>query len=531
MKDSRLFGTLSASMFLVAILSIGCLIWQSQRASVLRAETALAENVYGELINLKSNVYQLFKQYADALLIGDRDKGTGEAALSAQIGESFKALRALIGQEIELVGREEIEELETLNEIERRVARLVAQFETILASNSVIPLDPANAETALLRILDIEIDRDFIALIAGAIDEERREVEAARAALQRHERVAAFVATALVVAALVTLGLSLATFRRRFSRPLSAVLSGARAFSRGQFSHRIGLQAPGDLAEVGRVLDDMAAQVAHRQHALEMQKAELETRVAERTRELERLLEMSEQSEAHRARLLADVSHELRTPLTIIQGEAEIALRGQDKEIAEYKEALAQALATARHCGQLVDDLMLVARREAGALRLDRREVDLVEVVRDALRIFGEGARAQIAADATAPAIADGVRIRQCLLALLQNARRYGGTDITIDLLPLGKGWRLMVSDNGVGMSDDEKARAFERFFRGANAAKHYLEGTGLGLPVVRAIVEAHGGRVMLSDRRGGGLVATFEIPREPSAAEHPAARVRRLGG
>jgi signal transduction histidine kinase len=116
-----------------------------------------------------------------------------------------------------------------------------------------------------------------------------------------------------------------------------------------------------------------------------------------------------------------------------------------------------------------------------------------------------------------ARAKADPMRIRQCLLALFQNASRYGGNTIWARIETTPGGHALIVEDDGPGMSDLEKAQAFDRFFRGSNAAQPDVDGTGLGLPIVRAIARAHDGTVSLEDREGGGLRVVMTL-----AAERP---------
>lgn len=527
MRDTRLFSTLSMIGFLVTAVLVVAMIWQTNRAAQLREKAVLAETVLAEYLHLKANVYQLFKQYGDALIIGDLDKGAGEKALSNEIETNFKTIRALIGKEIELIGESEIEELVGLNELEKRIDALVEEFENIIRYDRN-PTRAPHQWRALSQILDVDIDRDFIAMIRAAVEEEREEVVAARAAMVAHEKLVRQGSGFLAVLAFLAVGASLYTYQIRFSKPVGHLLEGAKVFSDGDFSHRIDVGSKGDVAVVSHVLNEMAEHVEMRQDQLERKNLELEERVAGRTSELEHLLARSEASEANRSRLLADVSHELRTPLTIIQGESEIALRGGSKNEREYKEALTQALEAARHCGQLVDDLLLVSRQEAGALRLDTKNVDLIDVLEDAMTIFGDQIVREFEFD-EAPVVADAVRIRQSVLALFQNSRRYGATFIQLGLSETSSGYRISVTDDGIGMSDEEKARAFERFFRGSNAAAHYSQGTGLGLPVVKSIIEAHGGRVVLSDRTGGGLVVTCEIPRDVQSKQATSAVVVRL--
>ena len=122
--------------------------------------------------------------------------------------------------------------------------------------------------------------------------------------------------------------------------------------------------------------------------------------------------------------------------------------------------------------------------------------------------------KVETGADA-APMQGDPDRIGQALMVLLENARHHGGDDILVRLDAAPEGWRVAVEDNGAGMSDEDKAHAFERFYRGASAAGRYSSGVGLGLPIARAIAQAHKGSVTLEDRPDGGLIASLILPRK----------------
>jgi signal transduction histidine kinase len=212
------------------------------------------------------------------------------------------------------------------------------------------------------------------------------------------------------------------------------------------------------------------------------------------------------------------VSHELRTPLTVILGEADVTLRNRQAGADACREALGRIRDTARHANAIVDDLLLIARQEAARLRLDLTEVDLNQIAARTGELVGRPVALELPV-VPARVRADPIRIRQCILALLQNAIRYGGSTITLSLVRSAGGWRVTVADDGPGMSDAEKAEAFERFFRGSNASAPEVDGTGLGLPIVRAIAEAHGGQAGLSDRPGGGLCAWFDLPADRGLA------------
>lgn len=211
---------------------------------------------------------------------------------------------------------------------------------------------------------------------------------------------------------------------------------------------------------------------------------------------------------------MADISHELRTPLAIILGEADVALRTATHMGDDVSDALAWIRDSARHTNQIVEDLLTIARHEAGQLRLDRREVDLRKVVHDAAAMFPRTVEIDTPAEPVRLS-ADEVRLRQCVLALLQNARRYGGPGIRATVVPGASAIEIAVEDDGPGLSAAEKAHAFDRFFRGSNASGQGIEGSGLGLPVVSSIVEAHGGEVRLEDREEGGLRVVIALPRQ----------------
>jgi len=256
----------------------------------------------------------------------------------------------------------------------------------------------------------------------------------------------------------------------------------------------------------------MAQYVRERQESLESENTTLENTVKERTIELERLLEEARINANNRHHLLADVSHELRTPLTIIRGESDIALRGQGTTSEEYREALRRAKVAAEHTAAIVDDLLLISRQESGNLRLKTEVADAVGIVRDAVSLSPVQAEFDTKIESI-PVTVDKLRIRQALLALLQNAKVHGATAVRIEIAANETACHLTIADNGPGMTLTEKQSAFTRFYRGANTRAGYDEGYGLGLPIVKSVIDAHGGTVTLQDSELGGLAVVLSIP------------------
>ncbi|QBF30704.1 hypothetical protein CFI11_05665 [Thalassococcus sp. S3] len=488
-------------------------IWTTNRAAYYNDRIMLAHASYEAHLKLANATYRLFKQYGDRILIGGEGRTFERAVLIQEIRGNITEIRQIIGEEIDLVGEEEIDELATLALLETKINGLIVKFKQITSQGA--PEVLAQNWSGLSLILDNEIDRDFQSLIEAALAEELEETEETRLAAKTHEKFANRLAISFALLAITFTGFALWSYRSRIQRPLHQLMSGVEMFSAGHFNKVIGLKGRDEIAQVATVLDDMAAQVEERTRSLESQNAKLEDAVRSRTVELERLLEDAQTAETNRRRLMADVSHELRTPLTIIQGETEVALRGAEKTAEEYQEALRRARDTAKHTNRLVDDLLFIARREAGVAKLDLQEVDLASLMTETLSMVAPSIPFVTTIN-NAPTRVDPMRIRQCIIALLQNARRYGGDQIEARLDATQDGFVLSVADHGPGMSDAEKQQAFSRFFRGSNAAEDYAEGTGLGLPVVKSIAEAHGGSVALADAEGSGLVVSIHLPGRP---------------
>ncbi|MEM1346549.1 MAG: HAMP domain-containing sensor histidine kinase, partial [Pseudomonadota bacterium] len=421
-------------------------------------------------------------------------------------------IRRLIGAEIEVVGLEEVEELAMLADIERQAERMITAFEGLSAVAQPEPLSPAWRTLASQLT---EIDGAFRAHLAEALAEEAREVretaDEVREQIFGHQilaLIAVLVALATAVAGLYSIQFTLKT-------RMEALLGGIRSLAEGDLNRRIGLRGRDELTEIGATFDMMAERIQTETLRLSDQNTALEEAVGERTERLERLLSEARRTEASRRQMLSDVSHELRTPLTIIQGEADIALRSRQADVESYREALSRTRDAAIHTARLVDDLLFVARTAEGRVRLKLDRIDLVALLREA----SQHARANVHLEFSverAEVRADPHRLSQVLTILLENAVHYGGTEVVLRLDQALSGWRIAVMDDGPGMSDDEKAHAFERFFRGSDAARRYGEGSGLGLPVALSIVEAHGGSMALEDRDGGGLAASLTLPTRP---------------
>jgi signal transduction histidine kinase len=364
----------------------------------------------------------------------------------------------------------------------------------------------------------------FRALFDAAIAEEEAETRdaqaEAQAALARVNLAGQFGGGAAVV--LGTLALSV--LLRRLRRPLAELADAAGAVAAGDLDRRVRLEdgRRDEFAHVAASFNTMVAEVARSRSGEAEVRRRLEEAVAARTAELARANEDLRRADDVRRRFLADVSHELRTPITVIRGEAEVTLRGEAaKPAEEYRAALARIAEQAAHTGRLVDDLLFVARAEAGEPRMAMQAVALDALLRRTLieaEAIARGAEVALAlTEAAAETVVQGDpgRLRQALMILLDNAIRYSGAGsfVEVALRHSPAGAALCVADKGIGIAEEDLPHVFERFWRGSRAARLHADGSGLGLPLAKTIVEAHGGIIGIESRAGEGTAVTITLP------------------
>jgi PAS domain S-box-containing protein len=226
------------------------------------------------------------------------------------------------------------------------------------------------------------------------------------------------------------------------------------------------------------------------------------------------------------------VSHELRTPLTSIKGFVDLLLDGEAGAVNEEQhEFLEIVKSNADRLIALINDILDVSRIESGRIELRREPLDLARTIRGVAGTLtaaaeGKGQSVEIDLDPALPPIAgDPNRVTQIISNLLTNAHKYtprGGT-IRIAAARDGAMARVEVQDSGVGLTPDEQAQIFTKFFRARNRATQEAGGTGLGLAITRSLVEMHGGEITLASTPGEGSTFIFTLPlTAETTAEQP---------
>ncbi|HLJ74964.1 MAG TPA: ATP-binding protein [Thermoanaerobaculia bacterium] len=238
---------------------------------------------------------------------------------------------------------------------------------------------------------------------------------------------------------------------------------------------------------------------------------------------LNALFDRLERSFAQQRQLIADTSHELRTPVTIIRSEAEVAL-SRERDPADYKKALEIVRSEAAHLTHLIEGVLMLARADAQQIRIDRHEFSLKDVIDESVRTaetLGRSRTIRLAANSEGPMpmVGDAELVRRMMLNLLDNAIKFSdsGGDVDVRAHRDGARYVITVSDSGHGIPAEDQPQIFDRFFRSDRVRGR--DGSGLGLPIVKWIAEAHGGDARLLRSTASGSVFEVTLQGAPSDA------------
>jgi heavy metal sensor kinase len=233
------------------------------------------------------------------------------------------------------------------------------------------------------------------------------------------------------------------------------------------------------------------------------------------------LLARLETALSQQRQFMADASHELRTPVSIGRTAIEVTLARTGRAEEEYRDSLRVVAEQMRRLSRLVDDMFTLARADAAGLPLDRASLYLDELVADCVKeaavlAQSKGVDLKVSGPSDLELRGDEGRLRDMLMNLLDNAIRHtpSGGRVRVELTARPDALEVAVTDSGEGIPEAEHERVFQRFVR-LDASRRPGEGAGLGLPIARAIAEAHGGTLVLarSDASGTRFVVTLPLP------------------
>jgi signal transduction histidine kinase/HAMP domain-containing protein len=253
------------------------------------------------------------------------------------------------------------------------------------------------------------------------------------------------------------------------------------------------------------------------------------TIVKEREESLKRATRAAEAANASKSRFLANMSHELRTPLNAIIGFSDI-IAGElfgPVNNARYLDYSQDILRSGRHLLAVINSVLDLSKSESGKMQLDARPLDMAEVLSDCVAMMREqcgaaGLTFTAAPMPSLPLTGDAAKLRQIFLNLLSNAVKFtekGGT-VSLSAAATDSAVSVTVGDTGIGMSAEDIEIAFQPFGQVDNRLERKYEGTGLGLPLTKALVDLHGGTIAIDSARGAGTRITVTLPQVLELAE-----------
>jgi len=285
-------------------------------------------------------------------------------------------------------------------------------------------------------------------------------------------------------------------------RPLEELVEASGRLAGGDLETRVKIGGLSETATLGAAFNEMAT--------------ELQRRAGER-----------DQLETMKDEFVLTASHELRSPLTSVQGFAELLMLERDKLSSKQADTVEIILDNTRHLVRLLNDLLDLARSDAGRLSIKPAPTGVAPLVEDAVRTMRSQTEAsrqtlhsEIEQDLPQVSV-DRDRIRQVLVNLLTNAHEYSpeGATIAVAAAQRNGAVEIAVSDNGPGMAEDQLEHIFERFTRGDAGLTQHVGGTGLGLAISKSLVELHGGTIGAISTPGRGSTFRVLLPIEPAAA------------
>lgn len=500
------------------------LYWGSHKTALYFHRSQMAYEAFARYEELSQEAYRHFKQRMDLLLV-DSEASEADVELSRKrLYDAIETLKSTTSKETDAVV--DAEDRRGQEREPERVARLTDFLKAGMDRFDEVERlrQEGKRDAALLllsKVLEEDIDRKFEPLIDAAIAGEREQALMARErlmALVDQLRWAAIVAASIAVLFSVAAG---ALLFRSIKKPIEALMRGTNEIAAGKLGYRIAIEGHDEFGYLAGHFNQMAQELELQQERLRDARAVLEQKVTERTLALSQLNQELQRLDHARRQFFADISHELRTPITVIRGEAEVTLRGRNKDPDDYKDTLHRIRELSMQLGKLVNDLLFLARAETANLQFEWETLDLTELVVSAVEdiwVLAQDKTISVTLEAPPTPVwvrGDKQRLRQVLFILGDNACRYSkaGGAISIALHAEEQDVRLIVNDHGIGIPAQELEIIFDRYYRSTNARRSAEDGSGLGLPVAKSIVKAHDGQITVASSEGAGTTFTVTLP------------------
>lgn len=542
MIRTRLSIAFAALVFLAIAQGLFTL-WATRSAAQHADRSVIATSMLNHYLELGANKQRLKVWFAQSALAGDAAWDTKNVLLE-KMSRSLDELQKLAPRDAALNRGDGDSEYAALQLLVRNFSVLKASAEE--GGFSAASGDQSNAWKKLIGIFDRSDGLDMRSVLEQAVVRQRATSDMAKAELAK---ALARMRTASLFLAFLSAALGLFAvvyFVKRMHQPFDALLLATTAIAKGNYEYRGREGTADEFGQIAHQLNTVAIKLQAAHAESQRVRQGLDDAVAAKTADVTRSHEALLRIDGRRKQFFAEISHELRTPVTVIRGEAEVALRGYSGNPQDYRDSLSRIVDATADLSRRVEDLLHLASSDAGHYALRLQPMPLSAVVRGALsQMLAVAANRNIditpADQVITPDVesivihADKDRLQQALTIVLDNAVRYSESSGKVSLVisvdaPLGT-VSIIVTDQGIGLTESESEGAFERHFRGHQARQLRPDGAGLGLSIAQAIIRAHCGEIDLqnntqpaagstgSSRVARGTCATLTLPMVSAAS------------
>jgi signal transduction histidine kinase/EAL domain-containing protein (putative c-di-GMP-specific phosphodiesterase class I)/CheY-like chemotaxis protein len=497
-----------------------------RRTSIKTKLTGLVLASVGLSVVLVAGVSALRDSRRDAQLQADRLTATasviasvaGKAVFENQRSEAFAALSSISVMPDVVYAR-----------VERLDGTMLAETGSgaRLVRDASLSDDGALSAWGLIRSRTIEVKRP----ITYARRDVGRVVMLAKAENGMERLVSGLLVSLLAAIAATLAGLFVAwRMQRRITTPILALTQSMGEIQNAHdYSRTARIEADDEVGDLVEGFNRMLGEIRTRDAALADHLAGLERTVAERTADLAVAKDAAESANAAKSDFLATMSHEIRTPMNGIMVMAEMLASG---ELPPRQRRFADVIAkSGASLLAIINDILDFSKIEAGKMELEETPVDLADIAEDVCSLFWERARSKgldlaCFTDPAVPALvaADGVRLRQVIGNLVNNAIKFTETGGVLVRVAPGPGASLQISvhDTGIGIAEDKLDTVFSAFSQADQSTTRKFGGTGLGLAICKRLIDAMGGEVSVTSRLGVGSVFSVQIPAKVLEAARP---------
>lgn len=507
------FGLTTALIVLLALISTA-LSANLNRENLKQSN--IAQSLLFEHERLSGTSYRLFKQLTDEVILG---QGANQAFVRNKrelISKSLSTIKQLELEQREALGIQSTQgSVEDTDDLEVLIDEIIREFQIVVMTVTDTPL---NQQERLRSLLEVTIDGKFRELINSAVNRQSSVVASLNAQINTLNNAVLWFAVGFGVLSLSIIFYGCYWLFNQLYQPITLIRNATNTITSGQYDKPISETLDGEFEELSSSINQLAERLKEHESTEKRSRKQLELVVDQRTGELTKANLKLTKIDARRRQFISDISHELRTPLTIIRGEAQVTLRMQTASQKDYTQTLSSILEQSVDLSHLVDDLLFLTRAEMHQLQLELASVDLLELIQTEVNRWQRRCEDRIISVKAAQQSAridvqiDKPRIQQVLSILIDNAIKYSKPSGPIDITINQKAQHVVitVTDTGDGISATEVENIFERFVR----FSRHNEGLGLGLPIAKAIIEAHRGKIVVDSIQGEGTSFLITLPR-----------------